>query len=147
MAFHMGAPGQAIPLCFVPCEPQVGAAFAVCGRFGWMLRVVEDVHLRVDCLGGNEEVILGHVPSPADQQCRSHARTMQRAGSSLHVQVAKVETSNRVQSVIWMSSSGTGCGGRSLDKTDMHYLHIFHRRRHGGHLDAKESAPSSLCFL
>ena len=55
-----------VPFCSVAKQAQVRGALAVGRRLGWMLGVVEDVHLSIDGLGRYEEGVLWHVPRPID---------------------------------------------------------------------------------
>ena len=63
MTIHEGAPGQAIALCLVPCQPEVWVAVIVCG-LGGVPAVVKDIHLCTDGLGSYQEGVLRHVSRP-----------------------------------------------------------------------------------
>ena len=60
VTIHERTPCKAIALSLVPHKPEVRVAMGVCG-LGGVLAVVKDIHLCTDCLGGNEEGVLGHV--------------------------------------------------------------------------------------
>ena len=65
MTIHEGAPGQAVALCLVACQPEIRVALIVCG-LGRVLAVVKDIHFCTNGLGGYQERVLRHVACPVD---------------------------------------------------------------------------------
>ena len=55
-----------VPFCSVAKQAQVRGTLAVGRRLGWVLGVVEDIHLSIDRLGGYQEGVLRHIPCPID---------------------------------------------------------------------------------
>jgi hypothetical protein len=43
------------------CEPEVWPACTVWARLAVVFAVIKHIHLRTDCLGRNDESVLGHV--------------------------------------------------------------------------------------
>jgi len=59
-------PGQAITLSVVTPEPQIRVTGPIKRGLGGMLAVVKDINFSTNCLGGNDEGVLGHVASPVN---------------------------------------------------------------------------------